>query len=86
MRKSILMLVPFLILISLMSSCKKVIKLDLNTASPQMVIEGNIYDQPGPCIVKIYKSVNFDQSNPIPILQLPAQELLFAIIQEIRNS
>ena len=66
MRKSILMLVPFLVLISWMSSCKKVIKLDLNTASPQMVIEGNIDDQPGPCIVKIYKSVNFDQSNTYP--------------------
>jgi len=66
MRKNRILVAFALVVISLLFSCKKVIKIDLNTASPQIVIEGNMYDQPGPAIVKIYKSVNFDQSSSYP--------------------
>jgi|WetSurMetagenome_2_1015567.scaffolds.fasta_scaffold05674_4 hypothetical protein len=48
------------------SSCQKVIDLELNTSSSQIVIQGNIYDQTGPYTVKISKSVNFDESNVYP--------------------
>jgi hypothetical protein len=32
----------------LLTSCQKVIVVDLNASAPQVVIEGNVYDQPGP--------------------------------------
>jgi hypothetical protein len=48
------------------SSCEKVIDLDLETTSPYLVIQGNIYDQPGPYIVKLSKTVDFDQTNDYP--------------------
>jgi hypothetical protein len=47
-------------------SCQKVIKLDLNTADPRIVIEAAISDQPGPYSVKLTRTVNFDQSNVFP--------------------
>ncbi|HEY5511175.1 MAG TPA: DUF4249 domain-containing protein [Prolixibacteraceae bacterium] len=49
-----------------MVSCEKVVSLNLNDAVPRVVIQGNIYDQPGPFYVKISKSVNFDESNNYP--------------------
>lgn len=49
-----------------LSSCEKVIDLNLNTADEQIVIEGNVTDEPGPYLVKLTKSVNFDQSNSFP--------------------
>jgi hypothetical protein len=52
-------------LVSLIS-CEKVINLQLNDASPRVVIQGNVYDQPGPYYVKISKSVTFDESNTYP--------------------
>lgn len=56
-----------LILISIISfSCQKVISVDLNSAAPNIVIEGNISDQDGAYEVKISKTVNFDQTNTFP--------------------
>jgi len=66
MRKNFSYLIPFFLLLIFPVACKKVIKLDLNTSSPQIVIQGNIYDQSGPYNVKIFKTVNFDQSNVYP--------------------
>jgi Domain of unknown function (DUF4249) len=48
------------------SSCQKVINIDLNSSSPQYVIEGNIYDHASPYTVKISRSVNYDQDNMFP--------------------
>ena len=45
-------MVSLLVCFGLFNSCKKVIKLERNTASSQIVIQGNIYDQPGPYVVK----------------------------------
>ena len=66
MRKYIVFLIFGVVLFSLFTSCQKVIKLELNTSAPQIVIQGNVYDQPGPYTVKISKSVNFDESNVYP--------------------
>ncbi len=55
-----------LLLLTTCFSCRKVIKVDLNSSSPRYVIEGNVTDQPGPYHVSITKSVNFDQDNNFP--------------------
>lgn len=52
--------------ISLFFSCEKVLDLDLKTSPSQLVIQGNVYDQPGPYIVKITRSVDFDVPSVYP--------------------
>ncbi len=61
-------LYPSAILLTLLTlaSCQKVVKVNLNNATPQYVIEANVTDQPGPYTVTITKSVNFDQDNTYP--------------------
>ncbi len=60
-------ILTFIILpVVILTSCQKVIELDLNTAAPAIVIQGNIYDQPGPYLVRISKTVNFNDSNVFP--------------------
>jgi hypothetical protein len=49
-------------------SCKKVIKVDLNSAAPRIVIDGSLSNQPGPYSVKLSKSINFDQANNFPAI------------------
>lgn len=46
--------------------CQKEIDLDLNSSGPQLVIEGNISDEPGPYTIKLSKTVNFNQTNNYP--------------------
>jgi hypothetical protein len=58
--------VLFILFLLTLASCQKVIKVDLNSSSPQYVIEGNITDDRPPYIVHISKSVNFDQDNTFP--------------------
>ena len=55
-----------LLMLTTCFSCRKVIKVDLNSSSPKYVIEGNVTDQPGPYHVRVTKSVNFDQDNNFP--------------------
>lgn len=66
MKKHIYFMFTFVVMTYSFSSCQKVIQLKLNTSSSQIVIQGNIYDHPGPYEVNISKSVNFDQSNVYP--------------------
>lgn len=40
-------------------SCEKVIDINLNKANPKYVIEGNLSDLPGDCIVLVTQTVNF---------------------------
>jgi hypothetical protein len=47
-------------------SCQKVINIDLNSASPQLVVEAVISDNPGPYMVKLSKSVSFNEISEIP--------------------
>lgn len=49
-----------------MTSCEKVVTLQLNDSTPRVVIQGNVYDQTGPFYIKISKSVAFDESNSYP--------------------
>jgi len=58
----------FLILLLLTGlwSCQKVINVDLNSASPKIVIDGNVTDQPGPYTVTLSQTVNFDETNIFP--------------------
>lgn len=58
--------ISILIATILLASCEKVIDIDLNTSSPQIVIEGNISDEPGPYTVKLSKTVNFNDVNTYP--------------------
>ncbi|OFX25196.1 MAG: hypothetical protein A2033_09565 [Bacteroidetes bacterium GWA2_31_9] len=58
---AILIFVPFLF-----SSCEKVIELDLNSKNAQIVIEANISNMNEPAIVKLIKTVNYDDVNSFP--------------------
>ncbi len=49
----------FLAAVAIMYSCQKVVVLDLNTADPILVIEGNITSDPGPQTVYISTSGSF---------------------------
>jgi Domain of unknown function (DUF4249) len=50
----------------LVTACKKVIDIDLKSATAQIVIEGNITDAPGAYAVLISKTVNFSANNTYP--------------------
>lgn len=47
-------------------SCTKVVDINLNDASPQIVIEGNVTDSTGPYQVQITKTANYSSSNIFP--------------------
>jgi hypothetical protein len=49
-----------------LASCEKEIDIDLDNSIPQIVIEGNISDEPGPYTVKLSKTVNFYDANSFP--------------------
>jgi hypothetical protein len=60
-------LIPVLLLfLTALFSCKKVIQIDLNSAAPQIVIEGEITDTTGPYFITLSKTVNFSASNDFP--------------------
>jgi hypothetical protein len=58
-------IVGFLVVV-LVYSCQKTVTLPLDTAPPQIVINGEVTDQPGPYTVTINKSVGFYQLNTFP--------------------
>jgi len=66
--KNIISIKYLVIILALLGlySCQKVINIDLNSASPQTVIEGNISDQQGPYTVKLTQTVNFSATNDFP--------------------
>lgn len=47
-------------------ACKKVVQVDLNTAAPQIVIEGEVTNLKDSCRVKITKTVTFSAGNTFP--------------------
>jgi hypothetical protein len=47
-------------------ACKKVIQVNLNNATPQIVIEGNIINAPGPYKVLVSRTVDFSNTNTFP--------------------
>jgi len=54
-----------LLICLLFASCEKVIDINLNNTSSQLVVEANI-TKGQPCVISISKTVNFDQSNIFP--------------------
>src|ERR1700722_202110 len=55
-------------LVILGTSCQKVIAINLNSASPAIVIVGNINDQPGPYTVTLSQTINFSSPNTFPAI------------------
>jgi len=53
-------------ILTILISCTKEIEIELNSSTPQIIIEGSITDQEGPYTVKITKSVNFSEDNNFP--------------------
>jgi hypothetical protein len=49
-----------------LTSCQKVISIDLNSSSPQLVVEANVSNKPGPYFVKLSKTVNFSEITKVP--------------------
>lgn len=58
--------ISIIIVTFLFASCEKIIDIDLNSSTPQLVIEGNITDEPGPYIVRLSKTVNYNENNIYP--------------------
>ena len=56
----------FILVVLTLASCQKVINVDLNSSSPQYVIEGNVTDKPGAQKILISRSVNFSDPNSFP--------------------
>ena len=50
----------------LLSSCEKVIYVDLNTVNPIVVVQGNITDLPGPYTVQLNTTVDYYDPNVFP--------------------
>jgi hypothetical protein len=79
--KNILLVLILTIGIGL-TSCQEVIDLDLNSSNPEIVIEGQITNGPGPYKVQISKTVNFDESNIFP----PVSGAIVTISDNVGNS
>jgi hypothetical protein len=52
----------------IVSSCTKVINVDLNSASPQIVVQANLPNQLGTDTVKLNQTVNFSDPNTFPAI------------------
>jgi len=60
-------LIIYLSLLSIVfTSCQDVIDLNLDSTTPVIVIQGNIYNTSGPYTIKISQTVDFDASNVYP--------------------
>ena len=55
----------YFLALMILSSCTEEIDIDLNSSDPQFVIEGSV-STTGKSVIKITKSVNFDESNDFP--------------------
>lgn len=49
-----------------LTSCEKVLDIDLKDAESRVIIEANLSDQPGPHTVRISRSVSFNAPNTFP--------------------
>ena len=53
----------FIFIMLLFCSCEKVIDVDLNSASPKFVVEGIVTNREGPQLVRVTKTVDFENPN-----------------------
>lgn len=67
--------------IFLFIACEKEIDIDLNTSESKIVIEGLVSDQPGPYMVKLTRTVDFDDDNTFP----PVSEARVTIYDDVGN-
>lgn len=58
--------IPAIWMLMGLTSCTKVIKVDLNSANPNIVVDAQISDQAGPYTVNLTKTVNFSDDNIFP--------------------
>ena len=58
--------VLFIAISLIFSSCEEVIDLKLDTTQPRLVIQGNIYDQPGPYFITLSQTIEFDDISNYP--------------------
>jgi hypothetical protein len=58
--------VVLLILVAIISSCTKVINVDLNSANANIVVDAEITDRPGPYNVNLSQTINFSADNVFP--------------------
>jgi len=56
----------FIFLLMGLWGCRKVIDVNLNDAAPQLVVEGNIYNAPGPYSIQLSKTINYSSLNEFP--------------------
>ena len=61
--KNIRSLFFFIATVTMLASCQKVIDVDLNSASPKYVIEGEVHNLAEPCRIRITKTKNFSENN-----------------------
>ncbi|MFH0866395.1 MAG: DUF4249 domain-containing protein [Bacteroidota bacterium] len=66
MKKTIIILSIILLAALSISSCTKVVDINLNEAASKIIIEGSIADLTSSCFVKLSKTVNFDEPNTFP--------------------
>ena len=66
MKKAVIVILIFFPVAVMLFSCQKIVHPDLNTSPPQLVIEGEISDAPGPYSVTINRSVGFYSDNNFP--------------------
>ncbi|MBK8582689.1 MAG: DUF4249 domain-containing protein [Flavobacteriales bacterium] len=55
--------------IAMFSSCEKVIDLPVADATPHLVVEGNVFDGPGPFTVHLTRTASFCNSDAPPSVQ-----------------
>jgi hypothetical protein len=59
-------IILFFLSLCAFTSCKKIVTLDLNNTSPQLVIQGEVTDSAGPYTVMINQTVDFYADNNFP--------------------
>ena len=57
----------FIVIVSaVFMSCTKVVNIDLNSACPNIVVDAELNDQPGPYTINLTQTVNFSDNNVFP--------------------
>src|ERR1700739_4217356 len=64
-RHKLYITITFLVAITFYS-CQKTVVLDLNTAAPQIIIQGEVTDSAGPYTIAINQTVGFYADNTFP--------------------
>ena len=60
---SIVKFLNWIIITLVISSCQKVIDINLNSSAPKLVVEGNVNNCPGPYVIKLSRTTNFFDNN-----------------------